>query len=211
MRQVRGQRHHAVVLVGIEDHRPRADALQPRAEFARGGGLQLRRLVRASAPRCGPRNRSGSAAGGAALLLAGHGMAAQELAARMQLPRAASTISHLVLPASVTSASGPHQRIEMADGVENAADGLREEDQVGLRPRPLPAAAPRSMAPRGERRLRWRAGELTPRIAPVEPGLPQRQPERAADQPDPDNGNGVHVRPVVTDGCRPTVRPPPAR
>jgi len=62
--------------------------------------------------------------------------------------RARSTISHLVFFAAGVGDQGfgAHQSIEMPDVFENAADGLGEENQIGLWQR-LPSGAPRSMAP----------------------------------------------------------------
>jgi hypothetical protein len=63
--------------------------------------------------------------------VAGHGVAAQELAAGDVLPR---QVDDFALGAAGVGdeGAGADQRIEMPDGVENAADGLGEEDQVGL-------------------------------------------------------------------------------
>ena len=80
LRQVRRERHDAIVLVGIERHHVRADALQPRAEFARGRSVEFRGFVGRQDPGAAA-EQIGIGRGGAALFLARHGMAAQELAA----------------------------------------------------------------------------------------------------------------------------------
>ena len=76
-----------------------------------------------------PRNSPASAAGRAAGLLAGHGMAAQELAARDVLARG---VHDFALGAAGVGhqRAGAEQRVEMADGIEDAADGVREKHQV---------------------------------------------------------------------------------
>ncbi len=119
----------------------RAECVQPVRELAglrRCPGPPARP---ASAPRCAPRKRSASADAGAALLFAGHGMAAQKLAAR-NLLRARSDDLALGAAGIGDQRVRAHQRIQMADGVENAADGLRQEHQVALAP-PLRRAVPR--------------------------------------------------------------------
>src|SRR5208283_4953204 len=78
----------------------------------------------------------------------------------------------------------------MADGVEDAADGLREEDEVGggdglsQRRGAVDGA--------GGERIGNRARRTDAHDGAAEPGLPQGQPERRTDQSGPDNRNVLH-------------------
>jgi len=104
LRKVRGKRHDAVVFLRIDDHDARADALEPRAEVAGRRRGKLGRRIRRQRPGA-PAKKTGVRFRRATLLLAGHGWPPKNWQ-RAMFCRARSTISHLVLPASVTMASG---------------------------------------------------------------------------------------------------------
>ncbi len=101
-----------------------------RAEVAGRRRFQLGRLVRRQRPGAAA-EQTGVGFRRPALLFAGHGVAAQKLAAGDVLPR---QVDDFALGAAGVGDQGvgADQRIEMPDGVENAADGLGEEDQIGL-------------------------------------------------------------------------------
>ena len=85
----------------------------------------------------------------------------------------------------------PRQRIQAPEGVENAADGLRQEDQVRLGSRLRQAGPAIYSAHRGS--LRQRARRTDSQDRPRESRLAHRQPERRADQPRPNNRQCLHA------------------
>ena len=156
--------------------------LQPAREVARGGGFELRRIVRREHPGAAA-EETGIGRCGAALFLAGHGVAAQELAAGDGLPR---QIDDLALGAAGIGhqCARLHQRIEMADGVEDAADGLRKEDEVGGRNGFGQRRAAVDGAG-GDGASAIARGELTPTMAPSNPALRRARPNDAPIKPVP--------------------------
>ena len=76
-----------------------------------------------------PWKRSGIRRGGAARLFAGHGMSAQKLGVGQGLAR---QIYDGALGAAGVGdqRAGTEQGIEVAEGIENASDGLRQENEV---------------------------------------------------------------------------------
>jgi hypothetical protein len=78
---------------------------------------------------------------------------------------------------------GPHQRVEMAHGIQNPADGRREEDQVRLPGHASASGAAVDGA--GFQGAVAARGELTPRISPSKPALRSARPNEAPINPVP--------------------------
>jgi len=137
-----------------------------------------------------PRKRPASASAARASLCRPW-VAAQELAAGDVLPR---QVDDFALGAAGVGDDGirADERIEMPDGVENAADSLGEEHQIGLRNRFGQRRA--AVDGPGGKSVGDGARGADPRDRSVEPGLAQGEAERRADQPGADDGYALHGR-----------------
>jgi hypothetical protein len=181
LRKVRGERDDAVVFLRIEDHDAGADALQPRAEVAGRRRCQLGRRIR--------RQRPGAAAKKTAiglrrpaLLFAGHGVAAQELAAGDALPR---QIDDFALGAAGVGDDGigadQGSRCRM---VSRMRPMVWERKTRSAWATASASGAPRSMAPAAMASV-IAPGELTPVIGPSNPAWRKARPKDAPIRPVP--------------------------
>src|SRR5262249_2744410 len=109
----------------------RTDLVEPSAKLAHHSCSELRGGIGREHPRAIAED-IGLGRGSAARLLARHRMPTQKLRACDAM--AGESDKPALGGARVgDKRAGRQKRVEMADGVEDAADGLREEDEVGLR------------------------------------------------------------------------------
>ena len=186
VRQVADGRHQAIVALGVDRLRPGAEvgdrALEPVVQHATRSARSASGT--SARPRRGPRARSRRPAVSAP---ASGWPPMKRSAAR---PRARPPARALVEPTSVTTASGPLAPERLGDQLRKRATGAAQKitsapsHRLGHRCRAVDRPAPRA-------RARARASpdrDRSPPTSALEPP-PRGQPDRAADQPDAEDGD----------------------